>query len=271
VASVNEKGVIDLEKLGKQISEQTVLVSIMLVNNELGTIQPIKDIAQIIEKIRQKRLAEGNKLPLYLHTDAAQAPNYLDIHVSRLGVDMLSLNGGKIYGPKQTGVLYIKTGTTLRPLFVGGGQEFGLRSGTENVAGFIGLAYALKNAQAKRAEETQRISDTRQQFEKKLQEIYSKAVINGASKSRTPHIISVTFPGLDNERLMMELDERGVQVAVGSACNASSDEPSHVLSVMGLNDDLIRSTIRFSLGRQTNQEQINQALKALKELLVANR
>src|SRR5579862_3657095 len=140
---VTPQGIVDLQKLEKLITPKTVLVSVMLVNNELGTVQPISEIAKILNK---SSILRKNGWPLYLHTDGAQAGNYLDLHVSRLGVDLMSINSGKIYGPKQSGVLYVKAGTRLRPLIVGGGQEFGLRSGTENVAAAIGLAKALKIA-----------------------------------------------------------------------------------------------------------------------------
>jgi cysteine desulfurase len=165
---VDERGVIILDLLSNLITDKTVLVSVMLVNNELGTTQPLKEIARILDEVRSGRLAGGNKLPIYLHTDAAQAGNFLDLHASRLGIDLMSLNNGKIYGPKQSGALFIKAGVRLEPVIVGGGQEFGLRSGTENIAAAAGLAKALELAAQRRGPETKRVISLRQAFEKEL-------------------------------------------------------------------------------------------------------
>lgn len=260
---VNQQATIDLTKLQKMINNKTVLVSVMLVNNELGTIQPLRKIAKILNKLSISRKAAGNDRPLYLHSDAAQAPCYLDLHVSRLGVDMLTINGGKIYGPKQSGALFVKAGIELQPLILGGGQERNLRSGTENVTGIVGFAKALELAQQKRTAESQRINTLRDFFAQELQNKMPQAVINGSTKHYAPHILSVTFPGVDNERLMMQLDEAGVQVAVGSACSASSDEPSHVLTAIGLSDQQARSTLRYSFGDNTRLGDIKRAVDLL--------
>ena len=256
-------GLVDTTKIQKMISPKTVLVSVMLVNNELGTIQPLREIAAIIQNIRKTRQIAGNKKPLYLHTDAAQAGNYLDLHVSRLGVDMMSINGGKIYGPKQSGALFIKTETKITPLISGGGQERGLRSGTENVPGAVGLAMALELAQAKRKTEAQRVDGLKNLFATLLQKNIKSFVINGSQKHTAPHLLSVTIPGQDNERLMMALDEYGVQCAIGSACSASSKNPSHVLEAIGLSDKAARSTLRFSLGRDSSEEDIRYTVAKL--------
>lgn len=249
---VTRGGLIDLTKLEKMITPKTVLVSVGLVNNELGAIQPLREITKIL-----------NKSSILLHTDAAQAPNYLDIHVARLGVDMMSINGGKIYGPKQSGALYVKAGVKLQPLIVGGGQEFNLRSGTENVASVIGLAAALKLAQSRRKDEAARVTRLRDLFIEELKQKIPEAIVNGPLKSAAPHILSVTLPGADNERLMMQLDEAGVQAATGSACAAVNIAPSHVLSAIGLSDAQARSTLRFSLGRHTTEEDINKVVHLL--------
>jgi cysteine desulfurase len=258
----DNNGQILLNKLSNLINDQTVLVSVMLVNNELGTIQPLKEAAQILDGVRKKRHQSGNKLPLYLHTDAAQAGNYLDLHVSRLGVDLMSLNGGKIYGPKQSGALYIKAGSQLTPLILGGGQEYGLRSGTENLAADAGFATALQTAQEIRQTEARRIVELRQLFEKLIKKSIPEAIINGG-QNRAPHLVSVTFPGADNERLMMELDEAGIMCAVGSACSAARNEASHVLTGIGLSEAQARSTLRFSLGRHTTQSDIEKTVAKL--------
>jgi cysteine desulfurase len=261
------KGIIDMDDLKNKLNSKTVLVSVMYVNNELGAIQPLREIAKLVAYERAERLKKGNKLPLYFHTDAAQAGNLLDLHVSRLGVDMLSLNGGKIYGPKQTGVLHVKAGIELKPIIVGGGQERNLRSGTENVPGFVGLAKALDIAQKMRESESKRLTELRDLLIKEICEKISNAQINGSPKHQAPHIVHVTFPGSDNERLMMELDERGVQCAVGSACSASNVEPSHVLSAIGMTKEDARASIRFSLGRHTTKKDIQKTAKILKGLI----
>ena len=261
---VDPKGRVDLQKLETMVSDKTVLVSIGLVNNEIGTVQAMPDISKILNKLRKLRGSKGR--PLYLHSDCAQAPNYFDLHVSRLGVDLLTINGGKIYGPKQSGALYIRAGVQLQPLILGGGQESNLRSGTENVAGAAGLATALSLAQKKRSDEAKRMAKLRQQFIAGLEKNIPVAIVNGSAKHSAPHIVSVTFPDVDNERLMMELDERGIQVATGSACSASSDEPSHVLSAIGLSDKTAHSTLRFSFGRATSEADIAQTLRILREL-----
>jgi len=259
-------GQLDLARLETMLDDQTVLISVMLINNELGSIQPVSEIAHLVARVRADRLKSGNKLPLYLHTDAAQAGNYMDLHTSRLGVDMMSINGGKIYGPKGAGLLFVKAGTQLSPLFLGGGQEFGVRSGTENLASIAGLAKALELAQTDHSVQTKQVRQLREKLEKGISDIWPEAVINGG-KNRAAHLLSVTFPGQDNETLMMRLDELGVQCAVGSACSASSDEPSHTLKALGLSDDLARATLRFSLGKNTTQDEIETALRSIKQVL----
>lgn len=266
---VDAKGIVDIKKLEQMVSDETVLVSVMLVNNELGTVQPVREISKILNKISILRKAKGNNRPLYLHTDAAQAANYLDLHVARLGVDLLSINGGKIYGPKQSGALYVRAGILLKPLIVGGGQEFNLRSGTENVAAFVGLAAALRLAQANKAEESKRLNMLRIGFEKEIIESLPGARLNGGAKNRSPHISSITFEDADNERLMMQLDEAGVIVAVGSACSASSETPSHVLSAIGLSEAEARAALRFSIGRDTDKNQLAKTARLLSKFLVA--
>jgi cysteine desulfurase len=268
---VDEHGRILLNKLSNLISDKTLLVSVMLVNNEVGTVQPLSEVAALIGHIRRQRREKGNELPIYLHTDAAQAGNYFDLHVSRLGVDLMSVNGGKIYGPKQSGILYVKAGLKLWPLIVGGGQEFGLRSGTESLAAAAGLAKALDLAQNARGAESKRVTSLRDYFESRITELIPGAVTNGTKNHRSPHISNITFDGVDNERLLMELDERGVQCAAGSACSASSDEPSHVLMAMGLSREMAQSTLRFSLGAQTTKDQLDKAVSALRQILQADR
>jgi cysteine desulfurase len=261
---VNETGILEPETVAESLTEDTVLVSVMYANNEIGTVQPIRRIAAELAKIRSERQKQGNKLPLYFHVDAAQAGNYLDMHVHRLGVDLMTINGGKLYGPKQTGVLYVCSGVNLKPILQGGGQERGLRSGTENVAGAVGLAKALQKSVSLRHAETERLKELQKIFIDLLKKELPQSVVNGSLKHRLPNNIHVTFPGTDNERVLMALDMEGIYAAAGSACSASHEEPSHVLKAIGLPEKDIRASVRFSLGRQTGGEDIEQAVNMLR-------
>lgn len=268
---VTKHGLVEPISLEKFISDKTVLISIGYVNNEIGTAQPLGEIANLVAKTVKERIKRGVKAPLYLHTDAAQAGCYLQLNTSRLGVDLMSLNGGKIYGPKQTGVLYLKAGLEISPLIGGGGQESGLRAGTENVPGIIGLAAALDNAQARRAGEVKRLGELRELFIAELKSKVPGVMINGSSKHSARHIVSATFAGQDNERLMMELDEAGVQCATGSACHAGIGASSHVLKAIGLTDAQARSTLRFSLGRPTTRQNILETADRIAGIIGRNR
>lgn len=265
VIKVDPKGEVLIDDLLKKIDDNIVLVSVMYANNEIGTIQPIKEVAEEIKKINRSRKERGLKTPLYFHTDACQAASHLDIHVSRLGVDLMTINGGKIYGPKQTGALYVRAGIKLEPYVYGGGQEKGLRSGTENTAGIIGFASALKVARNKSASEKKRLEKLRDTCIKNLKKVLPEVVIFGHLKRRLPHNVSFAIPGIDNERLMMLLDEKGFQVATGSACQAASAEPSHVLRALGVDDNIARSSIRLSFGRETTEDDANQLIEAIKD------
>jgi cysteine desulfurase len=264
ICPVDSAGLVDLTALEQLIDDQTALISIMCANNEIGVVQPIKRIAEIVARKRAVRVA---KLPLLLHTDAAQAANYLDLHVSRLGVDLMTMNGGKIYAPKQSGALYVRAGVVLEPLVRGGGQERGLRSGTENVAASIGFAAALEAAQAMRKDEVARLQQLQTRCIVGLEKLGHGIVVNGSRKHRLPNNVHITIPGADNERLIMELDEAGIMAAAGSACSASSELPSHVLTALGLSDETARSSLRFSFGRGTDEAAISQLLAELHRLL----
>lgn len=261
--TVNRAGFVDLDDLRAATDNQTVLVSIMYANNEVGTIQPIREVAAIIAEIRKQRRENGNTLPLYLHSDACQAANYLDLHAARLGVDLMTINGGKLYGPKQSGVLYVRAGVELQPLLQGGGQEQGLRSGTENVAAYVGLATALDIAQTMRQAEVRRLDELQKQFISQLVKQMPQAVINGSTKKRLPNNVHLTLPGYDNERLLLQLEDRGILAAAGSACSASNDEPSHVLRAMGLTVAEAQASLRFSMGRSTDAQAVDRAVATL--------
>jgi cysteine desulfurase len=283
VAPVTVQGIIDVEQLEKLIDDRTVLISVMYANNEIGTIQPLRKIAAIVNKKRRERSSKhgrgsqplGSKrnpgvshkpYPLYFHTDAAQAAGYLDLHVSRLGVDLMTLNAGKIYGPKQAGALYVRGGMELRPLIRGGGQERGIRSGTENVAHIIGFAEALDLVQTARHEEAQRLQKLQEHFFDLIEQNLSGAVINGSRKNRLPNNIHITIHGSDNQRLIMELDARGILCAAGSACGAGSGTASPVLAAIGLDEQTARSSLRFTMGRGTTEAHVRRTVAALAEL-----
>jgi cysteine desulfurase len=262
--AVGTSGRLDLDDLRRKIDDKTVLVSVGYANNEIGTVQPIRDIGRII---KEKRAARKSPRPIIFHTDACQAANYLDLHASRLGVDMMTLNGGKIYGPKQSGALYVKAGTVTEPLILGGGQERGLRSGTENVAGAVGFAEALELVQTVRAEEADRLRKLRGHFMESLLSAAPDTIFNQSVKYHLPNNVHATFPGRDNERLLVQLDEAGILAAAGSACSADSGEPSHVLRAIGLSDADARSSLRFTMGRDTTKAMIDKTVHTLAALL----
>jgi cysteine desulfurase len=267
IAPVLADGTLNVPALVDLITDKTVLISVMYANNEIGTVQPIKTIASQLTLIKKQRQKDGNKLPLYLHTDAAQAANYLDLHVSRLGVDLMTLNGGKIYGPKQSGTLYIKSGVVLKPQILGGGQERGLRSGTENVGSVIGFAKALDVTQTIRKDEAERLSKLQGLFFRLLNDEIEDIIINGSRRRRLPNNVHFSIPGQDNERLLVLLDEQGIYASAGSACSASDDEPSHVLKAIGVLDDLAQASLRFSMGRSTSEADIRKAVSTLSSLV----
>lgn len=260
---VDPNGRINLNDLTNQIDHNTALVSVMYANNEIGTVQPLKEIAAIVDSVRRERPVDQ---PIYLHTDACQAAQYLGLHVVRLGVDLLTINAGKLYGPKQAGALYIKAGVELRPLLTGGGQERGLRSGTENVAAAIGLAKALDIAQSMRGAETKRLQILQKQFVEAVKQHLPAAIINGSLSRRLPNNIHLTLPDRDNERLLLQLESQGILAAAGSACSASNETPSHVLGAIGLSDQAAQASLRFTMGRSTTADMIDHTVKVLAKL-----
>ncbi len=266
IAPADSQGMVKVSELAASIDGHTALVSVMYANNEVGTIQPLRDVAAVVSAERDRRRAAGNPLPIYLHTDACQAANYLDLHTARLGVDLMTLNGGKIYGPKQSGVLYVRGGLELQPTIHGGGQESGLRSGTENVAAAIGLAAALDLVQAERQGEVHRLQALQRLFINEISVRIPAAKINGSLKKRLPNNVHLTLPGTDNERVLVKLEAAGILAAAGSACSASSQEPSHVLRAIGLSDDEAQASLRFSTGRATDEAAVRAAVDALVSL-----
>lgn len=262
---VSPLGKVDSKKIVEEITENTVLVSIMLANNEIGTIEPIADISRMIKEIREK-----NKTPFpYLHTDACQAANYISMNINSLGVDMLSLDGSKIYGPKGVGMLFIKRGINISPIIFGGGQEKGLRSGTENISGIVGFSLALKIAQKDRERESMRLLKLREYFIKKLLSISPRISVNGDLKNRLPNNVNVCVKDLDAEFVVIKMDNFGISCSAGSSCGALTDTlSSDVISALG-NKDCRTSSIRFSMGRQTVKKDIDSAVWAFEKILEA--
>lgn len=265
IAPVDKTGRIDLQKLRSLIDERTILVSVDYANNEIGTIQPLRQIAALLAEVRKERQKSGNVLPIYLHSDASQVTPYLDLHVSRLGVDLMTINGSKVYGPKQVGVLFVNAHIELQPQILGGGQEHGLRSGTENVAGIIGMATALQRAQEARREASTTQALLRDMLQAQLAQHYPHLVINGDQKNRLPNNLNVSWPGLDGERLLMLCDELGLQVATGAACSANKGQGSHVLRAIGLDEATIDGSIRMTLGKHTTKDDIEETFTIIQK------
>jgi cysteine desulfurase len=248
--SVEENGIVDPKKIRDSIRDNTVLVSVMYANNEIGTIQPIREIAKEIRHYK-KHFGNKNEFPLF-HTDAAQAMNYLDTeNMDRLGVDMMSFNSTKIYGPSGVGVLYKKRGVSLAPLYAGGGQERGLRSGTLNVPAIAGIAYALQIASNIKEKEFSRLTSLRDYAISKLLDIGKKTgyniIINGSFEVRLPNNINITVEGISSELLVIELDARGIAVSERSACSADSDQGSHVIrAIRNVDEKNLQNSLKIS-------------------------
>lgn len=259
IVKSDERGMVLPETIKAAIKRDTKLVSVALANNELGTIQPLRDIAMLIKAERENRLNNGNKTPIYLHCDASQGVGQLDVNVARLGVDMLTINSGKIYGPKQVGLLWAASYVLLNPLIVGGGQERGLRSGTENVAGVIGFAKALELATEHRKYETDRLSKMRDDLQKRLTESFPDSIISGNQKHRLSSHLHISFPSIDGERLIFILENYGILVSTGSACSANKGTRSHVLNAIGLDPIYADGSIRITLGHLSNTDNVKKA------------
>jgi cysteine desulfurase len=262
---VTKDGIVNLEELKSALCDETVIVSIMYVNNETGVIQPITKISKIIKSFREQKKDKNNSFP-YFHTDASQAPNYLSVNANKLGVDLLTLDGSKIYGPKGVGILYANSKIVeLRPMNFGGGQERGLRSGTENTPSIVGFSEALSVVSRDRAKESDRMKILGAYFASSLLKMPGTE-INAETAERVPNIINVCFKGKDAEYLLLQLDEKGVSASLGSACGSDSKAFSHVIKAMR-DDNCATSSIRFSLGRGTTKDDIDFATEAISTLI----
>jgi cysteine desulfurase len=257
---VDADGLVDPDSIKKSITPKTFLISIMHANNEIGSIEPISEIGLI-----------ARQNGIYMHTDAVQTVGKIPIDVDQLCVDMLSISGHKIYGPKGIGALYIRKGTRIAPLLYGGHQEGNLRNGTENVPGIVGLGKACEAAVGNLSLETNRLQKLRDELEKKIAQEIPNIRINGHATLRLPHICNVSFQSLLGDVLVRELDKMGVAVSAGSACTASSTYTSHVLAAIGVPPDLIKGTIRFSFGKGNTQEDLHDTINLLVDAVAALR
>lgn len=263
IISVDSEGRINLDDLRAKVQSDAVrLISLGYVNSETGVVQDIKAVADIVRDERAER-----QMPLYLHIDASQASGLYDLNVGRLGVDMMTLNAGKCYGPKQVGLLYARAGIQLKPVVLGGGQEMGLRSGTENVPGIIGFARALQIADDTRKSEYKRLEELKNQLKKTLANGLPDIIFNENPRATSPAILNFSVPNVDGERVVFALDEKGVMVATGSACAANRGQRSHVLTAMGLADNIADGSIRVSLGRFMTEEEIVEAGRLIVETI----
>ena len=259
-------GLVDLTDLKEKITDGTELISIALANNELGVVQPLAEVAQIIRETKIERMKRGIKRQLLLHSDASQAASLIDINVARLGVDLLTLNAGKVYGPKGVGALYVAHGVRLTPLTAGGGQERGLRSGTENVPGVIGFAAAMTLAKKHLVSNRKKYTKWRNIL---LDELEDYELIN--KKHCLDNFIVLCYAGLDAERLVYMLEEQKVYVATGAACAASKGVRSHVLKAIGLSDEQIAGSLRLTLGETNTEEQMHEAARIINEVVAKER
>ncbi|MFZ2303177.1 MAG: cysteine desulfurase family protein, partial [Minisyncoccia bacterium] len=260
---VDSHGLVDTKELRKLIRPETVLVSIMYANNEIGTIEPIIDIAK---EIRHARKMNGGVYP-YFHTDAAQAGNYLDINVLRLGVDLMTLSSGKTYGPRGVGALFVKRGVEMSPLMYGGEHENGRRAGTEAVALTVGFATALKESQKMIAKESNRVQKLRDSLASKILKKVSGTSVNGDLLQSLPNILNISFDGVESEALVLYLDAVGIAVSGRSACKSSDGGPSHVILAIGEANEGESGSIRFSLGRETKNEDITRVASEVSRLV----
>lgn len=282
IIGVDHNGLVNPEDVKNALQDNTILVSIMYANNEVGTIQPIRKIGKIIEKFndREDRLihikqSNGDKDAkftaydkIYFHTDAVQAANYLDLNVDYLHVDLLTLSGHKIYGPKGVGTLYVRGGTPISKILYGGDQEFGLRAGTMNVPAIVGMGIACEFLTLEFKEsENKRLLEIRNYLWDKLQTDIPTVILNGDLVERLPNNLNFSIPGKSGEMLMFQLDQLDVAVSTGSACMAGAVEASKVLTAMNLQDDRINSALRITLGRQTTQQDIDAFVTCLKSII----
>ncbi|HLF84042.1 MAG TPA: cysteine desulfurase NifS [Blastocatellia bacterium] len=257
---VSQNGIVSIDDVRQAISDDTILISVMLANNETGTIQPIEEIAGVVVEARSRGLDH-----LHSHTDAVQAVGKVPVDVKRLGVDLLSLSGHKFHGPKGIGALYVRKGTRLAKLLYGGHHERDRRAGTENVPGIVGLGRAAELARTQLDERMNRMRELRDYLEQEVISRVPSVRVNGDKQHRVPNVSNLSFDGVDGESLLISLDLKGIAVSTGSACASGSLDPSHVLQALGLTRDEVRGSLRISLGAYTAREEIDYAVCVLAE------
>ena len=249
---VDEHGLVDPQSVQAALTPRTILISVMLANNEVGTIQPIEEIAAI-----------SRQAGVYLHTDAVQAAGHIPVDVNRLGVDLLSMSGHKLYGPKGTGALYIRRGTRIDSFIHGGGQEKDRRAGTENVPGIVGLGKAAELARGELSGEKARLSALRDRLIQGILHRIENVQLNGHPELRLPNNVNISIDAVAGEALLLNLDLEGICVSTGSACSTTTNEPSHVLRALGLPPERAHSSLRMTLGRWTTPAEIDRVLDVL--------
>jgi len=263
--SVDKEGFMNIEELQKTMRPETILVSVMYANNEIGTIEPINKIGKIIKEFRNGLEIHGKLAKPIFHVDACQAAGYLNMNVNSLQADLLTFNGSKIGGPRGIGVLYVHQGVALTPQILGGGQERGLRAGTENLPAILGLAKAVSLI---KKDEGKKMSELRDYFIENVKSSVFNIIINGAlGDERLPNNVNISIPGLDSENMLLELDKYGIYAGSGSACTARSVEPSHVLKAIGVEKKYLSGALRFSMGRQTTKKDMDYVLKVLPKII----
>lgn len=253
---VNEEGLIDIEDLKSAITDKTILISIMYANNEIGTIQPIKEIGEIAKERK-----------ICFHTDAVQAIGNIRINVKELNIDLLSLSGHKFYGPKGVGALYIKQGTKIDNLITGGGQERTKRAGTENVPGIVGLGKAIEIAYENLEEKNEKLTNLREKLIAKIQENIKYVRLNGHRTKRLPGNVNFCFEFIEGESLLLSLDMEGIAGSSGSACTSGSLDPSHVLLAIGLPHEIAHGSLRLSLGVFNTEEEVDYVVEKLVDIV----
>ncbi|MBR97379.1 MAG: cysteine desulfurase NifS [Dehalococcoidia bacterium] len=259
---VDSNGMVDIDDLLSAITDKTILVSVIMVNNEIGTIQPIAQMANAVKDVGERM---GRNI--LFHTDAVQAPGLTEIDVSQLGVDMLSLSAHKFHGPRGVGLLYMKRGIPFEPLMIGGGQERERRSGTENVAGIVGMAKALELCIDDMEEVVSKITTLQKSLIEELEQKIPGMKLNGHPTRRICNNVNVSFEGVEGEPILLGLDFSGICASSGSACSAASHEPSHVLLAIGRTAEEAQGTIRISLGRDNTQADVEYLMEILPDLV----
>jgi len=266
---VDKYGIVNVIKLKQAIKDETVLISIMHANNEIGTIQPINEIGQIIKAEKEKRIKKKDFLPIYFHTDAVQTFGHIPVNVNDLNVDFLSASAHKLYGPKGVGMLYVKKGIKIESLIHGGEHEKGRRASTENIPGIIGFAKAVELADQEMEKENKRLITLRDYLIKKVLDNINGSHLNGHPEMRLANNINVSLEGIEGESMLIELDAFGIYCSTGSACSSATLEPSHVLMAMHLRPEVAHASLRFSLGRWTEKSDLDYVFKKL--IMIVNR